>query len=179
MSKQTVIVIPSGDGMAGVSTSSAKWIRRMEKLEKAGHAEEVESSVEGSREWECDKKLFRLPFFRKPREWTDEQKEAARERLAGVREAVKASRGKVAKKATAAPSKGVAAALKKGKKASAPIEEDEEIEEEEVEIEDDDLEDELDLGEEDEDEEEEIVSKPAPTSKPKAKKDNRHKHHKK
>lgn len=145
--KETVIIVPNADEMAGILTSSRKWINRLEKLEAAGHAEEVESSVSGAREWEIDKSLIRLPFYRKPRTYTDEEREAARERLVGVRAAVQARREEDEEEA---PKKKKKAKKKKAKPKPVEVEVEDEDEdwEEDEDIEDDDL---------DEDDEEEVV----------------------
>jgi hypothetical protein len=94
MGADTHIIIPEDSSQpAGIATSRRKWINRLEALETQGLAEEVESSVDGAREWEMnqDEVIIMLPF-RKPREMTNKQKEAARKRLAKVRERVAAQR---------------------------------------------------------------------------------------
>lgn len=186
--KRTIIIIPEDGDTASISTFNRKWTNRLVKLEEEGVAEEVATSIEGAREFELPKKLIRIPFNRQPREWTEEQKEEARERLAGVREAVKASKTAAAKKAgkatavkgkagtttavatkavAAAPAKGKAKAtpppapVKKGKKAAPIIEDEEDFEDEEG------MEDEI---EEPEDEELEEVVVKAPAKKNGAKK---------
>lgn len=160
--KQTVIIVPNAPEMAGISTSNAKWIRRMEKLEAEGHAEEVESSVKGAREWELPKELIRLPFFRKPRSWTEEEKEEARERLKGVRAAVKARREAEAEEEDEPAPKKKKKAKKKAKKkrkaAPPPVEDDEE--EWEDDIEDEDIDEDFD------DEEEVVVKKKKKRKRP-------------
>jgi hypothetical protein len=88
MSKETVVSIYS-DGMVEIITTSRKWINRMDKLVEEGHAEPVESDAIGQ-VYRMDASLFKMPFYRKPREWTEEQKQAARERLAKAREQAKA-----------------------------------------------------------------------------------------
>jgi hypothetical protein len=164
---QTVIICPDNrDEPCGISTANGKFIRKMEAIEAAGRAEEVEASVEGAREWEFDRKMFRMPVNRKSRVYTAAQKKAAIERLAAVRAKVKAAREeaaesegkKPAKKATKTGS-AKAAPVKKAlpKKSAKPaVEEDDEeedVEEEEI----DDEEDEEAEDEEDDDEEEEEV----------------------
>lgn len=137
--KQTVIMFYEDEDTASVMTANRRWINKMVKLEEQGHAEEVEAALDGHREFEMDKSLIKIPFYRKPRVYTKAQREEARERLAKVREAV---HGKPTKKKP----------VRKKKPAPPPVEE-EELEEELEEIEE--LEDE-DL----EEEEEVVVRKP-------------------
>ena len=112
--KRTIIIIPEDpEEFAACNTFDRKWINKFEKHVEEGHAEEVESSVAGAREFEFERSMLRIPFYRKPREWTEDQKEEARERLAGVREAVAKQRLKTKKAATKATTA-------KGKKA-APV----------------------------------------------------------
>lgn len=177
--KRTVIIIPEDqDALAAVSTFDRKWVNKFETHVENGHAEEVDSSVPGAREFEFERKMIRIPFHREPRSWTDEEREAARERLVGVRAAVAEQRAEAAAKAAkvakvtaktvkaAIPVKGKAIAVPAPKKAKFVIEdeeEDDDVEEvdelvDEEEVDDDDY---YGEGDEDEDEEEVIVKKPA------------------
>lgn len=106
--RQTIVIIPEDEELAEVSTFNRRWINRMDRLTDEGKAQEVEATIDGAREWQFDKSLIKLPFARNPREWTADQRQEARERLAAVREAVKASKapvkkGKVSKAAAPAP----------------------------------------------------------------------------
>ena len=151
--RETVIIVPDDtDEPIGLTTSNAKWIRRMEKLESAGHgAEEVESSVSGAREWELQRDLIRLPFHRNPRTWTDEQKEVARERLVGVRAAVAARRAEEAEEEEEEAPRPKRKTRVKKKAAPPPEQEEEEFEDdEEGEGDDEEFEDDDDGGEEEE-----------------------------
>lgn len=162
--KQTVIIIPEDDDIATISTYNRKWINKLLKLEEEGHATEVEASEEDAREFELDKSMIRIPFYREPRVYTEEQREAARERLVGVREAVQASKKKLAKKAgkgKAAPApapKGKPGKPAKKAKVLEPEPEDE-IDDEDEDV-DDEIEDEI------EDEEPEVVVKRPASKKP-------------
>ena len=100
MSKQTVITI-SEDNMAEVSTTNRKWLKRLANLTDQGFAEEIESAMIG-KTFRFDAKLLRLPFYREPREYTAEQRNAARDRLAKVREKAATKRAKAAVKAATA-----------------------------------------------------------------------------
>lgn len=122
--RQTVIVIPEdGEGMVQVSAVNRKWINRLEKLESEGRGvTEVATSVSGAREFEVERSLIPLPVYRPGphRVWTDEEREAARERFAAVREAVKAAKeeeaaaaAKKSKKTTAKPAAAPAPAASK------------------------------------------------------------------
>jgi hypothetical protein len=190
--KRTVIVLPDDtDQPAVISTFNRKVINRMERFSEAGVAEEVQSSVPGAREWEFERGMIRFPVYRAAREWTDEQREEARTRLAAVREAVREAKEAATRKATKAAGKKTAtvapAAKLPAKKVAAPApvskppkrgskvaveEELDDDEDEDVEAEDDDEEE---IEDEDEDEEEEVVvkkpmaKKPVPVSKPVAK----------
>lgn len=178
--RRTVIVLPDDpDQNAGISSYARKVHRKMEGFVQAGVAEEVESSVEGAREWEFARDMVRLPVHRTPREWTDEQKEEARERLQGVRDAVKSAKelaSKKLKKTAAAPTPVAKKTFTKKAKAVEPEPEDEDEEEVEEEADPDEDEDEGDgdSDEEDEDEGEEVVVNqrkvtPPPPAKPKGK----------
>lgn len=94
MTDQTIIIIPDDEDLeAAIRTSRRKWINRMEALEKEGLAEEVETEVEGAREWELEQAEVTITLpFRKPRTYTKAQKEAARKRLAKVRAEVQAAK---------------------------------------------------------------------------------------
>jgi hypothetical protein len=77
----TVVTIFS-DGTAEVSTTNRKWANRLAKLEQKGYAQEVESATMG-RHFVLEANMFRPPFHREnTREWTDEEREAARVRFA-------------------------------------------------------------------------------------------------
>lgn len=132
--RQTVLVIPQGGDRAQLSTFDRKWQNKMAAAVANGFAEEVESSVPGAMEFDFDVALIRLPYTqpRAAREYTEEELEVVRERLAGVRASVLAAKQAAAKKAgkkTAAPAPK-AAPVKAGKK-PAPVEEDEDEEEDE------------------------------------------------
>lgn len=101
---QTVCVIDHDDDTLVISTVDRKWINRLSRLETDGHATELEPSIAGTREWELESvSMLRLPFHRATREWTPEQRQAVRERLAGVRDVVKTKETEVA---PAKPKKG-------------------------------------------------------------------------
>ena len=157
---QTIIAIDHEEEMVEVSTNDRKWINKMIKLEGEGHAEELEASIEGNREWEAEIGLFRLPFYRKPRTYTKAQRKAAGERLGKVRAKVAAQRAADAedeedeveeapKKKAPAKRKKKAPVRRKKKAAPEPVEEEE--------VDDEDLEDEIDDDEEEEDEPEVVV----------------------
>lgn len=103
--KQTIIVIPEDESeLAEISTFNRKWINHMVELAENDLAEEVEASIDGAREFQFDRSLLRMPYYRRPREWTDEQRAVVRDRLAAVRAA------NLAEKEAAAPKKGKKAA---------------------------------------------------------------------
>jgi len=171
---QTIIAIDHDEDMVEVSTNDRKWINKMIKLEEEGHAEELEASIEGNREWEAEIGLFRLPFYRKPRKYTKAQRKAAGERLGKVRAKVAAQKAADAAEAgedeeEEAPKKKAPAKRKKKapvrrKKKAAP----EPVEEEEVD--DEDLEDEIDDDEDEEEDEPEVVVKTRSTRRRRRKK---------
>jgi len=144
--KETYIVFNDSDEYAEVTTANRKWINRLTRLVEDGHAEEIEPHVDGARSFVLPKSLIHPPFYRKPREYTKEQIEAARERLAAVRTATQETKPKKAAKAAAKP-----APAPKAKKPAPVIEE--ELDEEEF----DDL---LGLDDEEEEDEEVMVRKP-------------------
>ncbi len=170
---QTIIAIDHDEDMVEVSTNDRKWINKMIKLEDEGHAEELDASIEGNREWEAEIGLFRLPFYRKPRTYTKAQRKAAGERLAGVREKVAAKRAadadeeedEVEEEAPKkkAPAKRKKPVRRKKKAAPEPVEEEEEVD-------DEDLEDEIDDDEEEEEDEPEVVVKTRATRRRRRKK---------
>ncbi len=124
--RQTVVIIPDrGNGKVEVSTFNKKWQNRMELLVEQGVATEVQTSVEGAREWEMDQSAVHLPGHKAGgRVWTEEQRDAQREaasaRLAAAREErlgrIAAEKAVKAKAELAA----AAAASKKGKKKVEP-----------------------------------------------------------
>ena len=123
--KRTVIVTPQGDPESIVSTYDPKWIRQMAKLEAEGHAEEINPEYPGCRSFSFPTKLLRLPFYRKPRTWTKQQKDEARARLAKARAeraaasetgSKKAKKGKPAPKGKAKGTKKVPATKKTARK---------------------------------------------------------------
>lgn len=178
--KQTIIVLPQdADEPAEISTFSRKWINRMNELVEMGLATEMEPAIEGATEFQFDRSLLRMPFYRKPRTWTEEQRDAARERLAGVREAVKASRKsskadegedeeeeeeeapRKAKKFAKQPVKQA----KQVKKFGGPAKKSRQADDEDLDLEEDEeLEEEPDIELEDDDEEV-VVKKPAKKTK--------------
>jgi hypothetical protein len=88
MAKETIVTIYTDDTVEVVTTST-KWSNRMDQLVADGHAEEIETDMTG-KAYRMGADLLKMPFYRKPREWTEEQKQAARERLAKAREQAKA-----------------------------------------------------------------------------------------
>ena len=168
---QTIIVIDHDEDMVEVSTNDRKWINKMIKLEEEGHAEEVEASIEGNREWEAEIGLFRLPYFRKARTYTKKQRAEAGKRLAGVREKVAAQRAADAEDEEdeeeeapkkKAPAKRKKPVRRKKKVAPKPVEEEE--------VDDEDLEDEIDDDEDEEEDEPEVVVKTKSTRRRRRKK---------
>jgi len=127
----TTIMFNDADPDVEICTANRRWINRMEQLVEQGHAEELEPTEKGHRDFAMSKKLIRIPFYRKPREWTEEQREAARERIAGVREAVAAQRAaEQEEEETPEPEASPKRRMKK-KAVAPPIEEEEEEEDEE------------------------------------------------
>jgi len=173
---QTFIAIDHDEDMVEVSTNDRKWINKMIKLEDEGHAEEVEASIEGNREWEAEIGLFRLPFYRKPRKYTKKQRAEAGKRLAAVRTKVAAQRAADAEDdedeeeeapKKKAPAKRKKPVRRKKKAAPEPIEEEDDDDED---LEDEDIEDEIDDDEEEEEDEPEVVVKTKSTRRRRRKK---------
>lgn len=92
----TTVIFNDADSTAEISTGNLKWLHRMDRLVAEGYATEVPVAEGEDRTFEVSKTTLRIPFHRVPRSWTEEQREAARERLAAVREKVKAQRALLA-----------------------------------------------------------------------------------
>ncbi len=168
---QTVVAIDHDEDMVEVSTNDRKWINKMVKLEAEGHATEVDSEIEGNREWEAEIGLFRLPFYRKPRTYTKKQRADAAKRLGSVRKKVAAKRAADAEdeedEEEEAPVKKPArkkkvATRRKKKAVPEPVEEEE--------VDDEDIEDEIDEDEDEEEAEPEVVVKTKSTRRRRRKK---------